>query len=109
MVAEVNLTVPAKTAVAAINGRVEGHPVAGQPGGHGPPDLGNDSGHLVSHDDGGPAPTRASVHAMNVAAANPARPHPDQDFIGLHRRHGHVLDRKTAVFFEDERFHVKRI
>ena len=89
MIAQVDHAAPAKLAVPAIDGRVEGDPVARRPAGHAAADAGDDARRLVPHDDGRPATARAAVHPVHVAAANAARFDGDEHFVrtGLRGRH----------------------
>ena len=92
-------------ALAAINGRIKGHPVA---------DLVsldvtsagfNNAGSLVAHDYRGMPTARASVEAMHIAAADRADLNMHQHFVAADRRHGHILKSQFFVFMHHKRFH----
>ena len=46
---------------------------------------------------------------MPIAAANAARAHPHQNFVGPQVRNRNVLDCEAASFFEDKSFHAKSL
>ena len=54
------------------------------------------AGGLVTHDHGRDPATRAAVHAVDVAAADPRRPDPDEDVVGADRRVGDVDELEAA-------------
>ena len=58
----------------------------------------------MSHDEGRNAPPAAAIHAMDVAAANPAHFDADQDVIVADLGHGHVGKDEMFVLFEYEGF-----
>ena len=107
--AEIDLAALTEPAFAAIDRRVERHAIADVPFGNAVAEPGDFSRGFVSHDDRRNAPAGAAVHAVNVAPANPAGPHAHEDFVGLQVGHGKVLEREAAIFFEDERFHGRRV
>src|SRR2546421_12176849 len=88
MVAEIDLSAPAKLTLAAVDGGIKGDAVPGSPALYLAPGRGDNTGSFVPHDDGRPAPARASIHPVHVAAANAARLHRDQYLLrpGFRRR-----------------------
>ena len=63
----------------------------------------------MSHDDWRDPSSRAAVHARHIAAANAARAHPHQDFVGLQFGNRNLLDGETARILEDESFHAESL
>jgi hypothetical protein len=107
--AEVDFSASAIPAFTTINCRIKRHSVAGFPVGNFVSHPRNLSRRFMPHDDWGNASAGAAVHAMHIAAANAARAHPHQSFIGLQIRNRNVLDCEAAPFFEDKSFHAKSL
>src|ERR1700722_20244832 len=61
----------------------------------------------MTHDERRDPAARASIHAVHVAAADPAGAYLHQDFVQLHRRDLDVLNDETAVILEDKGLHLE--
>jgi hypothetical protein len=72
LIAEVDLASSAEVTTATVSRGIECYPVARLPVRSFGPNLGDDAGSFMSHDDRRPAPARTAIHAMNITAANPA-------------------------------------
>ena len=104
-IAQVDHSPPAKVALPAIDGRVEGDAVTRGPAGHAAADAGDDARRLVPHDDGGPATARAAVHPMHVAAADAAGLDGHEHLLRTRLRVRHVFIGELLVGFENQGFH----
>src|ERR1035437_3754362 len=71
-IAEVDVASSAEVAAATVSRGIECYSVARLPVRSSGPNLGDDAGSFMSHDDRRPAPARTAIHAMNITAANPA-------------------------------------
>ena len=69
-------------------------------------DPGDDAGRLVAHHDRRATAPGAPVHAVDVAAAYPARPHGDQDFVVGQLGDGDVGVFEVARAGKDQGFHL---
>src|SRR5208282_2823762 len=98
MIAQVDQPALAKPARATRNGRVKGYTVALFPMSDLFSYLGDDAGSFVAHDDGWHAASGGTVHPMHVAAADPARLHPDQDVIVRNLRVRRIPKDQVFVF-----------
>jgi hypothetical protein len=106
MVAEVHLAAAAEPAPAAGDRGVKRDAIAHRPGADVAADLNDCPGSFVSHHDGWLPPASASVHAVDVAAANAAGCDADEDILGADRRHGPILEGKTIGMSQDQGVHI---
>jgi hypothetical protein len=78
--------------------------------GHGPADLVHNAGDFVTQRDRRRDVcvfAKIAVHKLHVGPAHPARPDPDENFIGLNVRNRHFLeDDSLAIFVHACCFHV---
>jgi hypothetical protein len=90
VVAEVDVAAPAEIAFAARHGRVERDAIAGLEAVDRATCPLDDAGGFVSHDERRNAPPCRSVVAVDVAAADAARPHTHEHVLVTDLGHGHI-------------------
>ena len=105
VVAEIYFSAPAVAASATVDCRIERDSISFRKSRHSRPDRGDFSGCLVAHDDGGNAPARGAVVAVNVAPADPASGHTHQDFVRLGPWHGQISHFQMLILRKQESFH----
>ena len=97
--------VDAEPARAAEDGAVERDGVARRPASDRRADALDDAGRLVPHHQRRDPPSRAPVHAVDVAAADPGRPDRDHGVLVAGLRLGQVGDLEDAGRGQQERLH----
>src|ERR1051326_3802735 len=104
-IAKVDFAALAEITLTAVDGRVEGNPIAKGPLIYTLAQSGDNTGRLVAHDNGRAAPPGAAVHSMHVAATNAAGFHSNEDLIRGRSGSRHLFIGKALIIFEHESFH----
>ena len=104
-VAQVDVAAAAEVTAAAIDRGVEGDAIAGREPGHGGAGPFDHPGRLVAHHERRDAAAGDAGVAVDVAAADAAGAHADEDVLVADVRQRHVGHRQPAVFGEQQRFH----
>ncbi len=104
-VAEVDFSALAEGAGSAEDRRVEGDAVAGAEAGDGVAYGSDSAGSLMAHDDWGNASPGGAVVAVNIAAADPASGHADEQVAGSGGGQRDVAQGESVVRLKDERSH----
>ncbi len=107
--AEVRPTSSAIPASAAVNGRIEGHPIAWGPGADFFPHPGDEARGFVSHHERRDPSPGASIHPMNIAATDAAGLHFDENLIRTRHGLGHLFVFEPVVGCKNKSLHDLRL
>jgi hypothetical protein len=97
LIAEVDVSASAEPAFSAVDGRIEGDPLADFPIEHSRPDPIDHPGPFVPHDDRRNAATGTAIHPVDIAPADSAGVDADKDFVIGDGRNGDVDELKLVV------------
>ena len=100
VIAKIDFAARAEIALAAGDGGIERHPVAGRPALHIRAHLFDHAGRFVAHHDGRDAAAGGAVESMHVGTADPTGLHADQHVVSGDRRFRHLLITELHVLFE---------
>ena len=104
-ITQIGLAAQTKETLAAGYCRVECNPIAAPESRYSASGLLHNARRFMAHDDGWQTPTSASVESMNIASADAACSHADQQFISRGNRRSYIHILKPFVSCKNECLH----